>query len=83
MIRTQFSNPVRVVFDAILQPAAAEDSAEAVAEHFRTAIKREIAEVHLVDRWVLQPLIRGLGWLAQLAAECMSATSMLTPSTSF
>ena len=50
-----------------MQPAAVEDSTEAVAQHFRTAIKREIAEVHIVDRWVLQPPIRGLGWLAQLA----------------
>jgi hydrogenase-4 component B len=64
---TGFSNPVRVIFDAILQPAAIEDSTEAVAQHFRTAIKREIAEVHIVDRWFLQPPIQGLGWLAQLA----------------
>jgi hydrogenase-4 component B len=64
---TGFSNPVRVIFDAILQPATVEDSTEAVAQHFRTAIKREIAEVHIVDRWVLQPPIQALGWLAQLA----------------
>jgi hypothetical protein len=35
---TGFSNPVRVIFEAILQPAAGEDSVEAVARHFRTAI---------------------------------------------
>jgi hydrogenase-4 component B len=64
---TGFSNPVRVIFDAILRPAAVEDSTEAVAQHFRTAIKREFAEVHIVDRWVLQPPIHGLGHLAQLA----------------
>ena len=64
---TGFSNPVRVIFDAILQPATIEDSTEAVAQHFRTAIKREIAEVHIVDRWILQPPISGLGQLAQLA----------------
>jgi len=66
---TGFSNPVRVIFDAILQPATIEDSTEAVAQHFRTAIKREIAEVHIVDRWVLQPPIYGLGRLAQLARK--------------
>jgi hydrogenase-4 component B len=64
---TGFSNPVRVIFEAILQPATVEDSTEAVAQHFRTAIRREIAEVHIVDRWVLQPPIYGLGRLAQLA----------------
>jgi hydrogenase-4 component B len=64
---TGFSNPVRVIFNAVLQPATVEDSTEAVAQHFRTAIKREIAEVHIVDRWVLQPPIHGLGRLAQLA----------------
>ena len=35
---TGFSNPVRVIFDAVLQPASVEDSTEAVAQHFRTAI---------------------------------------------
>ena len=64
---TGFSNPVRVIFDAILQPATVEDSTEAVAQHFRTAIRREVAETHIVDRWVLQPPIHALGQLAQLA----------------
>ena len=64
---TGFSNPVRVIFAAILRPSTVEDSTEAVAQHFRTAIRREIAEVHIVDRWVLQPPVYGLGRLAQLA----------------
>lgn len=64
---TGFSNPVRVIFDAILRPATVEDSTEAVARHFRTAIKREFVEVHIVDRWILQPPIHGLGRLAQFA----------------
>lgn len=64
---TGFSNPVRVVFSAVLQPRAAEDSTEAVAQHFRTAIRREYSDVHIIDRWVLQPPVRGLGRLAQLA----------------
>ena len=37
---TGFSNPVRVIFEAILSPAAGEDNVEAVARHFRTAIRR-------------------------------------------
>ncbi len=64
---TGFSNPVRVVFSALLQPRAVEDSTEAIAQHFRTAIRREYSEVHIIDRWVLQPPLRGLGGLAQLA----------------
>ena len=60
---TGFSNPVRVIFAALLHPAASEESTEAVAVHFRTAIKREYTEVHIIDRFVLQPpinILRGL-----------------------
>jgi hydrogenase-4 component B len=66
---TGFSNPVRVIFEAILQPAAGEDSVEAVAEHFRTAIKRNRTEVHIVDRLVLDPLIASLGRAAAIARK--------------
>jgi hydrogenase-4 component B len=52
---TGFSNPVRVVFDAVYRPTMVEDSREAVAEHFRTAIRRERVDVHVVDRFVMQP----------------------------
>ena len=54
---TAFSNPVRVIFSALLTPAAGEETTEAVAVHFRTAIKREYSEVHIIDRFVLQPPI--------------------------
>lgn len=64
---TGFSNPVRVIFDALLRPAASEESTEAVAGHFRTAIKREYSEVHIIDRFVLQPPINILRSLAALA----------------
>lgn len=61
---TGFSNPVRVIFHAIFRPASAEDTTEAVAVHFRTAIRREYSEVHIVDRWVLRPAIAATAWLA-------------------
>ena len=61
---TGFSNPVRVIFDAILRPAAVEDNVEAVADHFRTAIRRNYTEVHVVDRFVLGPPVSALRWLA-------------------
>ncbi len=57
---------MRVIFDAILQPAAVEDSTEAVAQHFRTAIRREHSEVHIVDRLVLDPPVTALRWLADI-----------------
>jgi hydrogenase-4 component B len=52
---TGFSNPVRVVFDAIFRPTIVEDTRETVAEHFRTAIRRQFDSVHIVDRVVLEP----------------------------
>ena len=53
---TGFSNPVRVIFDAIFQPTTVEDTRQTVAQHFRTAIRREKEHVHLVDKLVLQPV---------------------------
>src|SRR5581483_9072259 len=53
---TGFSNPVRVIFDAIFRPTTVEDTRETVAEHFRNAIRREKERVHLVDRLVFQPV---------------------------
>jgi hydrogenase-4 component B len=53
---TGFSNPVRVIFDAILRPTAIEDRRETVAAHFRTAIHRRRQAVHIVDRWFIAPL---------------------------
>jgi hydrogenase-4 component B len=55
---TGFSNPVRVVFNAVFRPSTVEDTKETVAEHFRTAIRNGREEVHIVDRSVFQPLVR-------------------------
>lgn len=52
---TGFSNPVRVVFQVLLRPTSVEDSTEAVARHFRTAIRRAYVDVPIVDRLVLGP----------------------------
>jgi len=52
---TGFSNPVRVIFDAVFRPTTIADTCETVAEHFRTAIRRERMDVHVVDRCVMQP----------------------------
>jgi hydrogenase-4 component B len=53
---TGFSNPVRVIFEEILQPKAVVDTREIVAEHFRTAIRRRRSEVHIIERYVTAPL---------------------------
>jgi hypothetical protein len=55
---TGFSNPVRVIFDALLRPTT-KDTRETVAEHFRAAIRRYRQEVHIVDRCVIAPLRYG------------------------
>src|SRR5581483_2209153 len=55
---TGFSNPVRVIFDSILRPTTT-DTRETVAEHFRSAIRREREEQHVVDRYVITPLQAG------------------------
>jgi hydrogenase-4 component B len=52
---TGFSNPVRVIFQAIFRPTIRENTRQTVAEHFRTAIHREREEVHIVERFVLEP----------------------------
>jgi hydrogenase-4 component B len=63
---TGFSNPVRVVFHAVLRPATVEDSTEAIALHFRTAVRREYDEGHLLDRLVLAPAVASLRRVAGL-----------------
>lgn len=65
---TGFSNPVRVIFDAVFRPTTTEDTRQTVAEHFRAAIRREREEVHIVDRFVLQPLkLAALAFARRLA----------------
>ncbi len=61
---TGFANPVRVIFHAVLQPATVADSTDAVALHFRTAVRREYNEVHVVDRLILHPTVMGIRRLA-------------------
>jgi len=65
---TGFSNPVRVVFQAIFRPDIVEDTRETVAVHFRTAILRRREETHLVDRLFFHPVGDAIGWFARLLA---------------
>jgi len=65
---TGFSNPVRVVFQAIFRPNIVEDTRETVAVHFRTAIRRRRDETHLVDRAFFHPVGDAISWIARLMA---------------
>jgi hydrogenase-4 component B len=66
---TGFSNPVRVIFDAVFRPTTVEDTRATVAEHFRTAIRREKERVHLVDKLVFHPVKSA----AMRCANCLAA----------
>jgi len=65
---TGFSNPVRVVFQAIFRPNIVEDTRETVAVHFRTAIRRRRDETHLVERYFFNPIGVAVDWFAKLLA---------------
>jgi hydrogenase-4 component B len=66
---TGFSNPVRVIFQAIFRPTIVEDTRETVAEHFRTAIRHEREEVHIVERLLVRPGHELTFGLARLLAQ--------------
>jgi len=65
---TGFSNPVRVVFQAIFRPNITEDTRQTVAVHFRTAIRRRRDETHMVDRLFLQPVSEAMNGVARFLA---------------
>ncbi len=65
---TGFSNPVRVVFQAIFRPNITEDTRQTVAVHFRTAIHRQREETHVVDRIFLNPVGAAMRWIAGFLA---------------
>ncbi len=65
---TGFSNPVRVVFQAIFRPNITEDTRNTVGVHFRTAIHRKREETHVVDRVFLRPIGQGVNGVARFLA---------------
>jgi hydrogenase-4 component B len=66
---TGFSNPVRVIFQAIFRPTIIEDTRETVAVHFRTAILRRRRETHVVERLFVHPVAGVVNGLAALLAR--------------
>lgn len=65
---TGFSNPVRVVFQAVFRPNITEDTRQTVAVHFRTAIRRRRDETHVVDRLFLRPVGEAMSGVARFLA---------------
>jgi hydrogenase-4 component B len=71
---TGFSNPVRVIFEAIFRPSMLDERKETIAEHFRTAINNERKEVHIVDRTIFSPFIKVVQGLAILFGRMHSGS---------
>jgi hydrogenase-4 component B len=55
---TGFSNPVRVVFDAVFNPTEVENERDTIYEHFRSAIRRKREDVFWADRILAVPIER-------------------------
>ena len=70
---TGFSNPVRVIFEAIFHPTTIENKPDTVTAHFRTAIRRRRIEVHMVDRVFLALPRRPHGDWRNCWRECTTA----------
>jgi hydrogenase-4 component B len=65
---TGFSNPVRVVFNAVFRPNLVEDTRQTVAVHFRTAIRRRQKNVYFADSLFFLPVGDAVIWFAKLFA---------------
>jgi len=66
---TGFSNPVRVLFEAVFRPTTVEDTRETVGLHFRAAIRRTRGENHVLDRLVLNPIADAALWVSNAFAR--------------
>jgi hydrogenase-4 component B len=66
---TGFSNPVRVIFDAVFNPRTIENTRETVAQHFRVAITRRREDVFIADRFATNPIAVATRWVANLVAR--------------
>ena len=66
---TGFSNPVRVVFQAIFRPHIVADTRQTVAVHFRTAILRRRKSTYLADSLLFYPVNDAVIWIARRFAS--------------
>jgi hydrogenase-4 component B len=61
---TGFSNPVRVIFEAVFRPAIFDEMKETVAEHFLIAVKSQRQEEYILERTIFGPGAQLAQWLA-------------------
>ncbi len=61
---TGFSNPVRVIFNNIFCPIQINNVKETINQHFRSAIKKEEKEPHLLDYIFGRPIINAVQYIA-------------------
>ncbi|HTX57462.1 MAG TPA: proton-conducting transporter membrane subunit [Candidatus Acidoferrales bacterium] len=66
---TGFSNPVRVIFDAVFDPTEVENTRETIHQHFRSAIRRTRQDVFLSERLLSEPLTNVVQSAANLLAR--------------
>jgi hydrogenase-4 component B len=60
---TGLSAPVRVIFETVFKPLR-ERKVETVGGHFRTAIRVEETQEHILDRLLTRPILACLLWIA-------------------
>ncbi len=66
---TGFSNPVRVIFNAIFNPTEVENDRETIYEHFRSAIRRRREDVFSADRVLAEPVAQAVRRFASFLAR--------------
>ncbi|MGA7578294.1 MAG: proton-conducting transporter membrane subunit [Desulfobaccales bacterium] len=71
---TGFSNPVRVIFQAIFRPSTFSERKEAVAGHFLIALKSRRLDEHILERAIFNPVARLAHRLAALLARIHSGS---------
>ncbi len=71
---TGFSNPVRVIFQAVFRPVIFDEMKETVAEHFLIAVKSQRQEVYILERTIFRPCARLGQWLAALLGKIHSGS---------
>jgi hydrogenase-4 component B len=71
---TGFSNPVRVIFQAVFRPVIFDEMKETVAEHFLIAVKSQRQEVDILERTIFRPCARLGQSLAALLGKIHSGS---------
>jgi len=66
---TGFSNPVRVIFDAVFNPIEVENERETIYGHFRSAIRRKREDVFPGDRILTEPVVEAANRVANTLAR--------------